>query len=37
MANTGAGLHENAGMLKPVTVDRHGAIMSLIEAFEATD
>jgi hypothetical protein len=26
MANTGAGLHENADMLKPVTADRHGAI-----------
>jgi ferritin-like protein len=37
MPDTSAGLHEPAERLKPETVDRHRAIVSLMEELEAVD
>lgn len=37
MANTSAGLHENTDKLNPETIDRHRAIISLMEELEAID
>ncbi|HKJ75453.1 MAG TPA: ferritin-like domain-containing protein [Alphaproteobacteria bacterium] len=37
MAGSSAGLHEDPEKLKPETIDRHRAIVSLMEEFEAVD
>ncbi len=37
MAQASAGLHENSKLLKPETIDRHRAIVSLMEELEAVD
>jgi uncharacterized protein len=37
MAGASAGLHESSDVLKPETVDRHRAIVSLMEELEAVD
>ncbi len=37
MAASSAGLHENSKQLKPETVDRHRAIVSVMEELEAID
>jgi len=37
MAGSSAGLHEDAQHLKPETIDRHRAIVSLMEELEAVD
>ena len=37
MAEASAGLHENIGVLKPETLKRHRAIVSLMEELEAVD
>lgn len=37
MAASSAGLHEDAGKLKPQTIDRHRAVVSLMEELEAVD
>jgi len=37
MPQASAGLHESSEVLKPQTVDRHRAIVSLIEELEAVD
>ena len=37
MAHASAGLHESSEALKPETVDRHRAIVSLMEELEAVD
>ena len=37
MAASSATLHENAEQLKPGTIDRHRAIVSLMEELEAVD
>jgi ferritin-like protein len=37
MAQASAGLHESSEVLKPETVDRHRAIVSLMEELEAVD
>jgi ferritin-like protein len=37
MAGSSAGLHESAEVLKAETVDRHRAIVSLMEELEAVD
>jgi ferritin-like protein len=37
MAQASAGLHESSETLKPETVDRHRAIVSLMEELEAVD
>ena len=37
MTASSAGLHEDANVLKPETVDRHRAVASLMEELEAVD
>lgn len=37
MAQASAGLHEDGTVLKPETVDRHRAVMSIMEELEAVD
>ncbi|WP_322766310.1 ferritin-like domain-containing protein [Frankia sp. Cr1] len=37
MADTSMGLHEQPGTLHPATIDRHRAIVSLMEELEAVD
>jgi hypothetical protein len=37
MAQQSAGFHESVDLLKPETLDRHRAIVSLMEEFEAVD
>jgi ferritin-like protein len=37
MAQASAGLHESSKVLKPETIDRHRAIVSLMEELEAVD
>lgn len=37
MAQASAGLHESSSILKPETLDRHRAIVSLMEELEAVD
>ena len=37
MAASSGALHENPGQLKPETIDRHRAIVSLMEELEAVD
>lgn len=37
MTQASAGLHESHEVLKPETVDRHRAIVSLMEELEAVD
>lgn len=37
MAASSAGLHESAEQLKPQTIDRHRAIVSIMEELEAID
>jgi ferritin-like protein len=37
MAQQSAGFHEDVGLLRPETLDRHRAIMSVMEELEAVD
>lgn len=37
MADSSAGLHEDAAKLKPETLDRHRAVVSIMEELEAID
>lgn len=37
MSDNSAGLHESASQLKPETVDRHRAVVSIMEELEAVD
>ncbi|OAA25428.1 hypothetical protein UG55_102288 [Frankia sp. EI5c] len=37
MGDSSTGLHEQAGALTPATIDRHRAIVSLMEELEAVD
>lgn len=37
MAGSSAGLHEDAGLLSPTVIDRHRAIVSIMEELEAVD
>jgi uncharacterized protein len=37
MAQASAGLHESSEVVKPATVDRHRAIVSIMEELEAVD
>ena len=37
MAGSSASLHENEATLKPATVDRHRAVVSIMEELEAVD
>lgn len=37
MSDNSAGLHESASQLKPETIDRHRAVVSIMEELEAVD
>lgn len=37
MSDSSEGLHESAGKLKPETIDRHRAVVSIMEELEAVD
>ena len=37
MAGSSASLHENESTLKPATIDRHRAVVSIMEELEAVD
>ncbi|HET9446969.1 MAG TPA: encapsulin-associated ferritin-like protein [Steroidobacteraceae bacterium] len=37
MAGSSASLHENESVLKPATIDRHRAVVSIMEELEAVD
>src|SRR5687768_17880270 len=37
MAGSSASLHENESVLKPETIDRHRAVVSIMEELEAVD
>ena len=37
MAGSSASLHEDAAALKPETIDRHRAVVSIMEELEAVD
>ncbi len=37
MAGSSGSLHENESVLKPETIDRHRAVVSIMEELEAVD